>query len=517
MAQPLIRAFVCTVLFVIAQIILLLMGSQDYIVITVTAVIFFCCLYWMGHRAASKLQATTETEKNHILPEVDNVIVATSKMAIGAADVSYCIDGLIRELGKSVEDSQQIGRATDEQNQVSLALNESLEQVGNTYHQTDEASRHAHQQLQENAGRIERLVVSISEAVTKLQQLRDSADDIQRITDVINQVAEQTNLLALNAAIEAARAGEQGRGFAVVADEVRALAGKTAVATEDIAKMLGTVHQQSMQTSVLMQDIEKSGYQVKEELQSLCSGFAQISQEVTGVSVNISQMVSASANLTASSEDIRAAIASISGGLRTIEANGLTVAEQATHLSEQTESIFRDLAEYAQESFYLPIFRQAQQAAAEIAGLFEQALAQGTLTDSQVFDQNYQPIAGTNPVKYHTRYDKFTDQHFPAIQEPILARMKGVLYAGAVDVNGYFPTHNHRYSQPLSGDYAKDLVNNRTKRLFDDRTGRRCGANTEVLLLQTYKRDTGEVMHDLSVPIRVRGRHWGGFRIGFKP
>ncbi|MBN7818331.1 methyl-accepting chemotaxis protein [Bowmanella yangjiangensis] len=517
MAQPFIRAFICTVLFVVVQSVLFMTGAQDYILIATTTVIFFCCVFWFGKSASEHSQLQADKEQTASLPEVDSVIAATSRMAIGAADVSFCIDGLIKELGKSVEDSQQIGRATDEQNRVSLALNESLEQVGSTYQQTDEASRHAHQKLRENAERIEQLVASISEAVSHLQQLRESADDIQRITEVINQVAEQTNLLALNAAIEAARAGEQGRGFAVVADEVRALAGKTAGATEDIARMLGTVHKQSQQTSALMQDIEKSGFQVKDELQQLCGGFEQISQDVAGVSANIQQMVDASGNLTNSSEDIRAAIASISQVLSSIEANGLTVAEQATHLSEQTESIFRDLAEYAQDSFYLPVFRQAQQAAADIADLFEQALAKGTLTDSQVFDQNYQAISGTNPVKYHTSYDKFTDQHFPSIQEPVLAQLKGALYAGAVDVNGYFPTHNSRYSQPLSGDYAKDLLNNRTKRIFDDRTGRRCGANTEAMLLQTYKRDTGEIMHDLSVPIRVRGRHWGGFRIGFKP
>jgi methyl-accepting chemotaxis protein len=78
-----------------------------------------------------------------------------------------------------------------------------------------------------------------------------------------------------------------------------------------------------------------------------------------------------------------------------------------------------------------------------------------------------------------------------------------------------FP-HNKKFSQPLTGDYDVDLVNNRTKRIFSDRTGKRCGANTKPFLLQTYKRDTGEVMHDLSVPIYVNGKHWGGFRVGYR-
>ena len=57
----------------------------------------------------------------------------------------------------------------------------------------------------------------------------------------------------------------------------------------------------------------------------------------------------------------------------------------------------------------------------------------------------------------------------------------------------------------------------RIKRLFNDRTGARCGSHQQALLLQTYTRDTGELMHDLSVPIMVKGRHWGGLRLGYKP
>jgi methyl-accepting chemotaxis protein len=85
-----------------------------------------------------------------------------------------------------------------------------------------------------------------------------------------------------------------------------------------------------------------------------------------------------------------------------------------------------------------------------------------------------------------------------------------------VDNRGYFPTHNLKFSRPLTGQYEVDLANNRTKRIFSDRTGSRCGSNRDPFLLQTYKRDTGEVMHDISAPIFVHGRHWGGFRIGYR-
>eukprot|EP01034_Spumella_vulgaris_P001729 gene1729-2279_t len=91
------------------------------------------------------------------------------------------------------------------------------------------------------------------------------------------------------------------------------------------------------------------------------------------------------------------------------------------------------------------------------------------------------------------------------------------LHKTSTDCPGYVPTHNKAFSQALTGDAQVDAVNNRTKRKFEDRTGIRCGSHQQAVLLQTYTRDTGELMHDLSVPIMVNGRHWGGLRLGYKP
>ena len=152
----------------------------------------------------------------------------------------------------------------------------------------------------------------------------------------------------------------------------------------------------------------------------------------------------------------------------------------------------------------------------DIGRVLEQAVASGRIRPEDLFDRNYVPIPNTRPQKYTTKFDALTDELFPPIQEPILDANKEVVYAGAVDVNGYFPTHNKRYAQPLTGDEKKDLVGNRTKRIFDDPVGKRCVSHEQPFLLQTYRRDTGEIMHDLSVPIYVQGRRWGAFRLGYR-
>ncbi|MDP3290259.1 MAG: methyl-accepting chemotaxis protein, partial [Methyloversatilis sp.] len=154
-------------------------------------------------------------------------------------------------------------------------------------------------------------------------------------------------------------------------------------------------------------------------------------------------------------------------------------------------------------------------AARQVGACLDAAVKRGEIKLEDLFDENYQPIAGTRPAKFTTRFDSLTDRLLPAIQEPLLDRHPGLIYAGAVDRKGYFPTHNKKFSQPLTGDEKVDIVRNRTKRIFEDPVGKRCGAHAQPFLIQTYRRDTGEVVHDISAPIHVGGRQWGGFRIGY--
>ncbi|MCB9653887.1 MAG: chemotaxis protein [Deltaproteobacteria bacterium] len=139
----------------------------------------------------------------------------------------------------------------------------------------------------------------------------------------------------------------------------------------------------------------------------------------------------------------------------------------------------------------------------------------GKVSKERMFAYLYFPIADTNPQKFNTSYDDLADQDIFPIQEECLAKSDKIKFVVTVDKNGYLPTHNQRYSQKLTGHKQIDLVNNRTKRIFDDRTGIRAARNENDFLLQLYFRDTGEVMKDLSVPIRIEGKHWGGLRFGY--
>lgn len=165
--------------------------------------------------------------------------------------------------------------------------------------------------------------------------------------------------------------------------------------------------------------------------------------------------------------------------------------------------------------FNLQVKQWAFQCRDEIVKLFNSLIASNRLTLSQLFDTFYIPIPNTSPQKYHTDYDMITDKYLRIIEDKYVAMDKRIVFVVAVDVNGYLPTHDSRYSQPLTGNPDYDLIHNRTKRIFDDTTGLKAARNTQPYLLQSYHRDTGKNMYDLSVPIFVDGKHWGGLRIGY--
>lgn len=157
----------------------------------------------------------------------------------------------------------------------------------------------------------------------------------------------------------------------------------------------------------------------------------------------------------------------------------------------------------------------AQECRDEAVTRIQKMLATGKLNMAKLFDTFYIPIPNTDPQKYHTQYDRFFDE---AMQEPLdryLKKDKRLKFVVIVDQNGYLPTHNSRYSIPLTGNSQVDVVQNRTKRIFNDRTGLAAARNVRDYLLQKYYRDTGETMYDLSVPIFVNDQHWGSIRFGY--
>ncbi len=148
-----------------------------------------------------------------------------------------------------------------------------------------------------------------------------------------------------------------------------------------------------------------------------------------------------------------------------------------------------------------------------IGQIIEEAVDNGVFSVKDAFDTEYELIGNFDPPKYHTKYDFYLDKAILGLQDEFLLD-KSIVFAVAVDKNGYLPTHNTRYQKPITGNPEVDKVGNRTKRVFNDPVGLKAAQNSEKGLLQVYHRDTGVTMWDVSSPVFVKGKHWGGFRIG---
>ncbi|HYD63185.1 MAG TPA: methyl-accepting chemotaxis protein [Noviherbaspirillum sp.] len=437
-------------------------------------------------------------------------------LMIGSAETSYFVDSIKKKVDVDLQTTQDIVGAAAQTAQATEQIAANAERASKVAADVRAESVAGRTEVDQGLRQISNAREDAQTASGMMSKLQDKARRIHVITEVINEIAARTNLLALNAAIEAARAGEHGRGFAVVAGEVRQLAQRTKSATDDIGVMVREINEEAERAGAGMGALTGKVQEAAQNVEKV-HGFLGNIERLAGTSQGeIEEIAAASREHVETTRRIAEAISHIRDGMLSTEAELPLASKSAMDLTERAEGLFDAATECHAKTAHDEIREVAQQAAGDVGKLFEQAIASGQITETALFDRTYRPIPKTNPPKHKTAFDDFTDRVLPAIQESILERMPQIAYAGAVDNNGYFPTHNRKFSKPLTGNYDTDLVNNRTKRIFNDRTGSRCGSNTRPFLLQTYKRDTGEVMHDLSVPIYVNGRHWGGFRMGYR-
>ena len=164
---------------------------------------------------------------------------------------------------------------------------------------------------------------------------------------------------------------------------------------------------------------------------------------------------------------------------------------------------------------------RAMEAGTALTKIFEHGVSSGAIAIADMFDENYVEIPGTNPLQHRTRILDWADRALPPFQEAFLQKDPRMVFCVTIDRNGYLPVHNKVYSHPQrAGDVAWNTANSRNRRIFNDPAGLAAGRNRRSYLIQSYARDMGNgstvMMREIDVPIRVKGRHWGGFRTAYK-
>ncbi len=337
----------------------------------------------------------------------------------------------------------------------------------------------------------------------------DTLRQVGEAASQITQVALQTRLVAFNASVEAKRAGEAGRGFGVVADAVKDLAGRVEASSKAI---MGTMGQLDTRIAALAREIQAR--HDGQEPGAVHTALAQVQAAVGDIDAGA-----------AASQQVCAALDRHMAGLeadlhRTTQHLDGTLKRTETFL-QISEQMIEAVANAGVETVDTPYIRAAQQAAREISQLLEDAVRSRALSEADLFDERYEAVPGSNPQQHLTRFVALAERLFPAVQEGLLRLSDKVVFCIAVDRNGYVPCHNRAYNNAQRpGDVLWNTAHCRNRRIFNDRTGLGSARNQRPFLLQTYRRDMGGgqfvVMKEAAAPITVGGRHWGGLRLAFR-
>ncbi|WP_299664209.1 methyl-accepting chemotaxis protein [uncultured Psychromonas sp.] len=262
---------------------------------------------------------------NLFVDKLKNIITDISEATIGINQAGRDMDqqsrGIATQLKDHNNETEQVVSAVTEMSSTANEVASNTNQVAEATRAVSEDVNHAQSCVETSLTEVSALVEEINGAASSMNALTEQSQEINKVLSVIGAIADQTNLLALNAAIEAARAGEHGRGFAVVADEVRSLASRTQKSTLEINEMLGELHRLvelsakamslSQERSVRSVDSSRA---ISDSLHSVTSGISSINDMSTQIATAATEQSSVTEEITRNVYQIQSIVNSLTEG-----------------------------------------------------------------------------------------------------------------------------------------------------------------------------------------------------------
>ncbi|WP_283744683.1 methyl-accepting chemotaxis protein [Sideroxydans sp. CL21] len=443
-----------------------------------------------------------------IIGEVRNVSVSIARDAVL---VNVNLDETATNVHQQAKLTDSVFVASNEATKAIDEVSRSTQIIANSTNVNLEQARVSLQEMQDITERINSVGEKVLHFNHTVDDLWHRSESVNQFATVIRKVADQTNLLALNAAIEAARAGEAGRGFAVVADEVRKLADSVNKAATEITGNVAAMLSQVKSTRTENDEINIDVQHTRDVVGRSSAQFRKMVGDFELTGEQLLQIAAAMEQLSATNAQVHENVGSIHDLSARVSGHMTDSSKRTAVLSQSTEGIQELVSRF---NIGVGIFEEVVGKTRIFRDKLKAELEAMAHSGQDIFDKNYAPIGKRKPQKYRVSWGEEYTRRCQSLLEDALRLIPGCIYAVGVNTDGYLSSHNLKFSKPLTGDDAVDIVGNRCNRKFDAPGELRAAKNTNPVLLRTYRRDTGEVLCDIAMPIEIDGRLWGNVRVG---
>lgn len=461
-------------------------------------------------------------EENRLLRKILNRVAHDlGSFGLDMAGIAGAIDGIATTSVEHVEDFHNLIGELGNVEACAKTITQSIGDARSVSNEMEEGIVQSQTNAVEAISSIDTLIEGVSSFDTHMSELNDAMESVRAVTSIIEGIARQTNLLALNATIEAARAGDAGKGFAVVASEVKQLAQSTTNATNEIEITIGRIKTGLDNLNDRSNGAAQTAQVVGDKAGSFTTILNMVGEAVAQINTTTQDISMHSGKVEQTCTVFTETFGDLSESANTSSSQLVTFRDELQHIVDTLDALVVGVAEAGVDTKDGQFMELAKLNAKRVSDIFQKAVDNGDISFEALFDEDYQPIAGSNPQQVMTRFTDFTDAVLPAIQEEIISQdEEHIVFSACVDTNGYLPTHNVKFSKPQSDDPVWNMANCRNRRIFDDRAGLRAAQNEQPLLLQTYRRDMGGgkfvLMKELDAPIFVNDRRWGSLRLAYK-